>query len=454
MANTLESIINLPQLNSESTLGELPLIDFQVSPMTSVELVASQLNKKPDLPGVLVVSDQKFLGMISRRCFFEQMSSPYGRELFIKRPINYLLKAAKCSDNCLILPAIEKINLAVQFAFNRAEESVYEPLVIQILDRGNQDFPLYFLLSFQTLILAQSHIVKGVNNELSRYKTSAKKYLMQLQDKQHKLQEHTAALQVQKQEILARNTLLEKQQNELISQSQQIKHLNQRLKEITCFISQEGKKAFYATFEGVTEINKNMNKIVGIGQLFTNELKLINFTSNKIETISQQASHLALQAAIVAGHSSTELSGFSHITSEIGKLVSETSEAGRHMNLVADNLMMKIYELNDLAETGKNTAQFLVENNQRAEKTLDELEALIQQPNLDKTPINLSSIAEPINTRANPEKNLINNPHKKLGQAEQNFADLTGLNNSTKDKENLVQKINSTLSKKLNTQLN
>ncbi len=41
MANTIESIITLPKLHSESTLGELPLIDFQVSPMTSLKLVAS-----------------------------------------------------------------------------------------------------------------------------------------------------------------------------------------------------------------------------------------------------------------------------------------------------------------------------------------------------------------------------------------------------------------------------
>ncbi len=44
-----------------------------------------------------------------------------------------------------------------------------------------------------------------------------------------------------------------------------------------------------------------MNEIVGIGKLFTNELKLINSTSKKIKTIGQQASHLALQAAIVTG---------------------------------------------------------------------------------------------------------------------------------------------------------
>ncbi len=137
--------------------------------------------------------------MIYRRCFYEKISSPYGRELFVKRPINYLLKAAKCTDIFLILPETEKINLAVQITLNRSEASVYELLVIQFLGKQDSDTFIYFLLNFKTLIIAQSHIVKTVNNELYSYKKSAKKYLMQLQYKRQKLQEYTQALQIQKQ---------------------------------------------------------------------------------------------------------------------------------------------------------------------------------------------------------------------------------------------------------------
>jgi len=427
MANTLESIINLPKLNSESTLRELPLIDFQVSAMTPVELVLSQFNQQSELPGVIVVSDQKFLGMISRNYFHEQMSSPYGRELFMKRPIKYFLKANKSLDNCLILSAEEKIHLAVQIALNRSDETIYEPLIVKFIGKKKSNFCIYFLLSFPTLILAQSHSIKEVNHELSRYKNSAKNYLMQLQSKQYKLKQHTEALKVQKQEILGRNKLLEKKHNELINQSEQINNLNQKLKEITGFISQEGRKAFSATFEGVQKINKNMNEIVNIGQFFTHDLKLINSTSNKIERISKQAEHLAIQAAIVASNSDSQLSGFSHITNEIGKLVSEASEAGRQMNEVSNKLIPKISELNNLAETGKSTAQSLVENNQRSEKTLDELEALIQQLNLDIKPVNFSSTED---------------KNRALYKLQ------TFVSKQEKEKEKLVEKINSTLDKK------
>lgn len=455
MANTLESIINLPKLNSESTLRELPLTDFQVSPMTSLELVESQFNEQPDLPGVIVACDEQFLGMISRRYFHEQMSSPYGRELFIKRPIQYFLKATptKYLDNCLVLLAEEKINLAVQIALNRSDETVYEPLVIQLVNKKNYDFSIYFLLNFQTLILAQSHLLREVNNELSRHKNAAKNYLIQLKHKQHKLQQQTEALQTQKQEILARHKLLEIQQNDLISQSQQINDLNHKLKEITGFISQEGKKAFYATFEGVQKINKKMDEIVNIGHLFTNELKLINSTSNQIETVSKQAKHLAIQAAIVAGRSNSELGGFSHITNEIGKLVSETSEAGCQMNLVANNLMMKISELNNLAETGKQTAQSLVDNNQRSEKTLDELEKLIQQPNLEQTAVNSSAVTQCSKvTNISQEslyrdKNIVNNYQEKFEEKNTDISELQILNNN-KNKEKLIQQISSTLNQK------
>ncbi|NET75188.1 hypothetical protein [Okeania sp. SIO1F9] len=448
MANTLESIINLPKLNSESTLRELPLTDFQVSPMTSLELVEYQFNKQPDLSGVIVASDEKFFGMISRRYFHEQMSSRYGRELFIKRPIQYFLKATptKYLDNCLVLLSEEKINLAVQIALNRSEETVYEPLVIQFVNKKNPNCYIYFLLNFQTLILAQSHLLREVNNELSRQKSSAKNYLIQLKHKQQKLQQHTAELQTQKQEILARHKLLEIQQNDLISQSQQIHNLNRRLKEITGFISQEGKKAFYATFEGVQKINKNMNEIVNIGHLFTNELKLINSASHQIETISKQAKHLAIQAAIVAGHSNSQLSGFSHITNEIGKLVNETSQAGRQMNLVANNLMRKISELNNLAETGKQTAQSLVENNQRSEITLDELEKLIQQPNLDRAAVNSSAVTQGSKitdiSQENlyQDKNIVNNYQEKFEEKNTDISELQmQILNNKKDQEKLIQ---------------
>ncbi|RQH47498.1 hypothetical protein D5R40_08740 [Okeania hirsuta] len=416
--------------------------------MTSLELVEYQFNQQPDLSGVIVASDEKFFGMISRRYFHEQMSSRYGRELFIKRPIQYFLKATptKYLDNCLVLLSEEKINLAVQIALNRSEETVYEPLVIQFVNKKNPNCYIYFLLNFQTLILAQSHLLREVNNELSRQKSSAKNYLIQLKHKQQKLQQHTAELQTQKQEILARHKLLEIQQNDLISQSQQIHNLNRRLKEITGFISQEGKKAFYATFEGVQKINKNMNEIVNIGHLFTNELKLINSASHQIETISKQAKHLAIQAAIVAGHSNSQLSGFSHITNEIGKLVNETSQAGRQMNLVANNLMRKISELNNLAETGKQTAQSLVENNQRSEITLDELEKLIQQPNLDRAAVNSSAVTQGSKitdiSQENlyQDKNIVNNYQEKFEEKNTDISELQmQILNNKKDQEKLIQ---------------
>ncbi len=451
MENTLKS--NLPKLNSESTLRELPLIDFQVSPMTPVELVSSQFNEQLDLHGVIVVWDQKFIGMVSRRYFHEQMSSRYGRELFIKRPIEYFLKATKYYDNCLILPAEEKINLAIQIALNRSAENLYDPIVVQFINKKNPDFSIYFMLNFQTLIVAQSHILKEVNNELYRYKSNAKNHLLQLKNKLHnkqdKLQQHTEALQIQKREILARNKLLEKKQNEIITQSEQINYLNERIKEITGLISQEGRKAFNATFDGVQTINQNMDEIVNVCQLFTNELNLINSTSNQIETVSQQAKHLAIQTAIVDSHSSPELA---HITNEIGKLVSETSEAGRQMNQVVDHLIMKISELKNLTETGRHTAQSVVENNQRSEKILDGLEVLIQQPSLEKTVVNSSPVIHPISSKVteilqenlNQDKNLVNNAEEKFEEQDTNISELPELKNK-KQKEKLLQQINSTL---------
>ena len=159
-----------------------------------------------------------------------------------------------------------------------------------------------------------------------------------------------------------------------------------------------------------------------------------------------------MQAAIIAGHSSSQLGGFSHITNEIGKLVSETSEAGRQMNQVAKNLMTKISELKKLTETGKQTAKSLVENNQRSEKILDELEVLIQQLSLEKTTANLSSTVHPVNGKMtrlsqespNSNKNLANRTNKKLEKKDTNVSEFSKLNNN-KEKEKLLQQIQSIL---------
>src|SRR5688572_18735052 len=81
-------------LRLESTLQELSLYDFQVECSHPGKEVAQTFQQNPLLPGVILTEQNQFVGMISRRRFLEQMSRPYGLELFLKRPLYSLYRFA------------------------------------------------------------------------------------------------------------------------------------------------------------------------------------------------------------------------------------------------------------------------------------------------------------------------------------------------------------------------
>ena len=66
------------------TLRELARQDFSVSRETRAAAVAKTFDEVPELPGVLVCDDGELLGLISRAQFQEQLSHPFGVELYLK----------------------------------------------------------------------------------------------------------------------------------------------------------------------------------------------------------------------------------------------------------------------------------------------------------------------------------------------------------------------------------
>ena len=88
----MDSIQNVDQLNLklESTLQELPVWTIQIEIDHPGNELAMLFEEDPLLPGIILTKDKKYVGMISRRLFFEQMSRPYGLGLFAGRPVEYL----------------------------------------------------------------------------------------------------------------------------------------------------------------------------------------------------------------------------------------------------------------------------------------------------------------------------------------------------------------------------
>lgn len=125
------SLIAIPNLTPQSSLGELPMIEFQVSIKIMGEAVTDAFKKHKQLPGVVVVEeDGALIGMISRQRFLELISKPFRQELYQKKPIRILMKYG--FNTPLTLAASMPIAQATSLALERDSELLYEPIVVTL----------------------------------------------------------------------------------------------------------------------------------------------------------------------------------------------------------------------------------------------------------------------------------------------------------------------------------
>jgi signal transduction histidine kinase len=137
-------------LHLESTLQDLSLYDFQVECSCPGKEVAQTFQANPLLPGVILIEQGQLVGMISRRRFLEQMSRPYGLELFLRRPLYSLY--CFVSSEVLKLKGETPVVEAACRSLQRPAQILYEPIVVE-LESG-----IYRLLDVHQLLVAQSKI--------------------------------------------------------------------------------------------------------------------------------------------------------------------------------------------------------------------------------------------------------------------------------------------------------
>jgi len=156
------------ELRIESTLEALWLSKVQVEIDQTGRYVGEVLDAHPLLPGVILVDGDSFFGVISRGLFWEYLSRPFGRSLFLKRPIASLHRLAH--QDMLILPKETQIVDAARSALMRSPKDRYEPVIVRL---SAQD---YRLVDVQQLLIAQSQI-QELSAELIRQQTQ--KQMMQ-----------------------------------------------------------------------------------------------------------------------------------------------------------------------------------------------------------------------------------------------------------------------------------
>jgi signal transduction histidine kinase len=145
---SFQSQIN--SLSLESTLQELSLYDFQAESSCLGKEIAQTFQVNPLLPGVILTEQGKFAGMISRRRFLEQMSRPYGLDLFLQRPLYSLYRFA--GVEVLKFGGDMQIVEAARRSLQRPAKVLYEPIVVE-MEAG-----IYRLLDIHQLLVAQSKI--------------------------------------------------------------------------------------------------------------------------------------------------------------------------------------------------------------------------------------------------------------------------------------------------------
>ena len=164
------SVLPIPEIctwniSLESTLLDLPLYNCQIELTQKAKEVALAFEENSLLPGVILTDCGNFVGILSRRLFFEKVNCRYGLEMFFKRPIEVLYKFSKPEP--LVLPGSKLIVEAAQETLERPAELIYEPVVVEVAPQT------YKLLDVYQLIVAQSRIHQ-LTNKLLNKQTEAK----------------------------------------------------------------------------------------------------------------------------------------------------------------------------------------------------------------------------------------------------------------------------------------
>jgi two-component system NtrC family sensor kinase len=114
------------KITENTTVGHLPPADYHVSGDQTTYVVDNAFRETLDLPGVIISKQRKLIGIISRRKFYEMLGRRYGVAVYLKRPIQVLLKSLDAKT--LVVPSKKKITDTVRMAPDREHKISMNPI--------------------------------------------------------------------------------------------------------------------------------------------------------------------------------------------------------------------------------------------------------------------------------------------------------------------------------------
>lgn len=368
----MSTLIETPKLSTDAKLRDLNLIDFQVSHETPCENVVRRLEDDNNLCGVVVTGDDGgIVGMLTRRAILEWMlSRPYGLDVFLNRPINSMIEFHQ--RDYILVQGSSTVVEAAQHAFQRPEETIYDPVVV---DLGNND---YRLLDMPILLVAQAQVHLATQRKIEEQQEKMKSVLVALEKEKNRSLKYAQDLERQKSEILAQNLALEVERQAAQARSDELAQLNARILDISALLSEKGKSTFAATFEGVEKVRNLAEEIARSSQDLSSELREINTIADLIVEVAGYIRLLSFNAAVEANRSSGgTVGGFGAIAQEIRKLAGRTTEASSRIRGLADRIQRKSNNTVVAAQSSAEVVQSLSEQAQIAQEALDQLQSLL-----------------------------------------------------------------------------
>jgi hypothetical protein len=132
-------------------IGQLPSWDNTIDLETKTADVERAFLADSALPGFIVRAGAEIFGVLSRRMFFTAISQPYGREVFLKRPLREM--AAKIDTAPLMLAANTPLAGALKFAMSRDDDLRFEPFLLHAATGIR-------LLEIHVLMVAQANLLE------------------------------------------------------------------------------------------------------------------------------------------------------------------------------------------------------------------------------------------------------------------------------------------------------
>ncbi|MCE0524032.1 MAG: SpoIIE family protein phosphatase [Methylacidiphilales bacterium] len=151
------------------TVLDLPYFDVQVSDSTPGSEVAGLFEQNPSLPGIIVMSKDRFRGMVSRNQFFHRLGRLFGIEVYSTRPITAFLDSL--TTPALVASADATIQSTAIRCLARPVEFVYDPFVINLRDKPPR------LVEFLALILKQTELLTIAQDRLENELAEATSYV-------------------------------------------------------------------------------------------------------------------------------------------------------------------------------------------------------------------------------------------------------------------------------------